>query len=83
MPVEHYKNMVVVVYTYTGQKAFTLNKEAQHIIDDILTIPGTKIEIRIIKENKQRIKVIEATAPDGRALRFNEVGTKLIGFREP
>lgn len=71
------------VYTYTDQKASTLNKEAQHIVDDILATPGTKIEIRIVTENKQRIKVIEATAPDGRTLRFNEDGTKLIGFREP
>ncbi|WP_337236334.1 VENN motif pre-toxin domain-containing protein [Proteus faecis] len=71
------------VYTYTDQKAATLNKEAQNIVNDILTTPGTKIESRYITENKQRIKVIEATAPDGRALRFNEDGSKLIGFREP
>lgn len=38
---------------------------------------------KIVTENKQRIKVIEATAPDARALRFNNNGTKLIGFREP
>ncbi|MGG5217604.1 MULTISPECIES: hypothetical protein [Rahnella] len=25
----------------------------------------------------------EATAPDGRALRFNADGSRLIGFREP
>lgn len=71
------------VYTYSSQKSSILNKEVQNIVDDILTDPDTKIETRIITENKQRIKVIEATAPDGRALRFNENGTKLIGFREP
>ena len=71
------------VYTYSSQKSSVLNKEAQNIVDDILSTPGTKIETRIITENKQRIKVIEATAPDGRAIRFNENGTKLIGFREP
>lgn len=71
------------IYTYTDQKASTLNKEAQHIVDDILSNPKTVITRTTATENKQIIKVIHATAPDGRTLRFNEDGTKLIGFREP
>lgn len=71
------------VYTYSSQKSSTLNREAQDIVNEILTASGTKVETRIITENKQRIKVIEATASDGRVLRFNEDGTKFIGFREP
>jgi len=70
-------------YTYSSQKASVLNQEAQTIVNEILSNPNTKIENRIIFENKQRITVVEATAPDGRALRFTSDGSKLIGFREP
>nr|WP_202115501.1 RHS repeat-associated core domain-containing protein [Gilliamella sp. Pas-s25] len=71
------------VYTYSSQKSYVLNKEAQNIVDDILSNPKTVIIHTTATENKQIIKVIHATAPDGRTLRFNEDGTKLIGFREP
>ncbi|MCC8466914.1 VENN motif pre-toxin domain-containing protein, partial [Photorhabdus bodei] len=71
------------VYSYSSQKASVLNKEAQTIVSEILSNPNTKIESRFVFENKQRIAVVEAIAPDGRALRFNADGTKLIGFREP
>ncbi|WP_434524875.1 hemagglutinin repeat-containing protein [Photorhabdus asymbiotica] len=71
------------VYSYSSQKASVLNQEAQTIVSEILSNPNTKIESRIVFENKQRITVVEATAPDGRALRFNADGTRLIGFREP
>ncbi len=71
------------VYSATDKKATTLNNEAQYIVDDILTNPKTTIEIRTAMENKQKITVIEAHAPDGRILRFNEDGTRFIGFREP
>ncbi|MFD0709648.1 VENN motif pre-toxin domain-containing protein, partial [Photorhabdus akhurstii] len=71
------------VYSYSSQKASVLNKEAQTIVSEILSNPNTKIESRFVFENKQRITVVEAIAPDGRALRFNADGTKLIGFREP
>lgn len=71
------------VYSYTSQKAAVLNQEAQAIVNDILNNPSTKVETRVVFENKQRITVVEATAPDGRALRFNADGSRLIGFREP
>ena len=71
------------VYTYSSQKASVLNKEAQNIVDDILSNPKTIITRTTATENKKIIKVIHATSPDGRTLRFNEDGTKLIGFREP
>ena len=71
------------LYTYSSQKASVLNKEAQNIVDDILSNPKTIITRTTATENKQIIKVIHATSPDGRTLRFNEDGTKLIGFREP
>uniref|UniRef100_UPI000B2183C3 hypothetical protein n=1 Tax=Gilliamella sp. Nev6-6 TaxID=3120252 RepID=UPI000B2183C3 len=71
------------VYTYSSQKASVLNKEAQNIVNDILSNPKTVITRTTATENKQIIKVIHAIAPDGRTLRFNEDGTKLIGFREP
>ncbi|MDI9266087.1 hemagglutinin repeat-containing protein [Serratia sp. PF2-63] len=71
------------VYSYTSQKASVLNQEAQAIVNDILSNPSTKVETRVVFENKQRITVVEATAPDGRALRFNADGSRLIGFREP
>ncbi|WP_336756989.1 hemagglutinin repeat-containing protein [Pantoea sp. USHLN298] len=71
------------VYTYSSQKASVLNQEAQTIVNEILSNPNTKIENRVIFENKQRITVVEATAPDGRALRFTSDGSKLVGFREP
>ncbi|WP_445327112.1 hypothetical protein [Xenorhabdus sp. PB30.3] len=69
--------------SYSSQKASILNQEAQTLIKEILSNPNTKIESRVVFENKQRIIVVEATAPDGRALRFNADGTRLIGFREP
>ena len=71
------------VYSYTSQKASVLNQEAQAIVNDILNNPSTKVETRVVFENKQKITVVEATAPDGRALRFNADGSRLIGFREP
>ena len=71
------------VYSYSSQKASVLNQEAQAIVNEILNNPNTKIETRVVFENKQKITVVEATAPDGRALRFNTDGSKLIGFREP
>ena len=52
-------------------------------MDDILSNPKTVITRTTATENKQIIKVIHVTAPDGRTLRFNEDGTKLVGFREP
>lgn len=56
-------------------------------MDDILSNPKTIITrttaTATATENKKIIKVIHATSPDGRTLRFNEDGTKLIGFREP
>lgn len=70
-------------YSYSSQKASVLNQEAQNIVNEILNNPNTKIESRVVFENKQRITVVEATAPDGRALRFNSDGSRLIGFREP
>lgn len=70
-------------YSYSSQKASVLNQEAQNIVNEILNNPNTKIESRVVFENKQRITVVEATAPDGRALRFNADGSRLIGFREP
>jgi filamentous hemagglutinin len=71
------------VYSYTSQKAAVLNQEAQSIVNEILNNPNTKVESRIVFENKQKVTVVEATAPDGRALRFNADGSRLIGFREP
>ncbi len=71
------------VYSATDKKATTLNSEAQFIVDDILTNPGTKFEAKKVFENRVEINVIEAKAPDGRILRFNEDGTRFIGFREP
>ncbi|WP_323610400.1 hemagglutinin repeat-containing protein [Pectobacterium versatile] len=71
------------VYSYSSQKASVLNQEAQTIVNEILKNPNTKIESRVVFENKQKITVVEATAPDGRALRFNADGSRLIGFREP
>lgn len=70
-------------YSYSSQKASVLNQEAQNIVNETLNNPNTKIESRVVFENKQRITVVEATAPDGRALRFNSDGSRLIGFREP
>lgn len=70
-------------YSYSSQKASVLNQEAQNIVNEILNNPNTKIESRVVFENKQRITVVEATAPDGRVLRFNADGSRLIGFREP
>ncbi|ACX88282.1 filamentous hemagglutinin family outer membrane protein [Pectobacterium parmentieri WPP163] len=71
------------VYSYSSQKASVLNQEAQTVVNEILNNTNTKIESRVVFENKQKITVVEATAPDGRALRFNADGTRLIGFREP
>ncbi|WP_392559805.1 hypothetical protein [Orbus mooreae] len=71
------------VYIYTNQKPSILNKEAQDIVNDILSNPQSKIEYKKATENKKIIDVIDVTAPDGRKLRFNESGTRLIGFREP
>lgn len=71
------------VYYYSSQKALTLNEEAQSIVNEILNNPRTKIETRTVFENKQRVTVMEVTAPDGRALRYNADGSRLIGFREP
>jgi filamentous hemagglutinin len=70
-------------YSYSSQKASILNQEAQSIVNEILNNPSTKVETRVVFENKQRVTVVEATAPDGRALRFSSDGTRLIGFREP
>lgn len=70
-------------YSYSSQKAAVLNQEGQAIVNEILGNPNSKIESRVVFENKQKITVVEVTAPDGRALRYNADGTKLIGFREP
>ncbi|MCZ3384998.1 hemagglutinin repeat-containing protein, partial [Kosakonia sp. SOY2] len=70
-------------YSYSSQKASVLNQEAQSIVNEILDNPGTKIESKIVFENKQPIEVIDAKAPDGRILRFSSDGSRFIGFREP
>lgn len=70
-------------YSYSSQKASILNQEAKAVVDEILSNPNTKLETRVVFENKQRITVVDATAPDGRILRFNSDGTRFIGFREP
>ena len=71
------------VYSSTDKKSTTLNREAQSIVDDILNDPKTQFNTRTVMEDKQKITVIEATASDGRVLRFNDNGTRFIGFREP
>lgn len=70
-------------YSYSSQKSAILNQEGQAIVNEILSNPNSKIEYRVVYENKQKITVLEVTAPDGRALRYNADGTKLIGLREP
>ncbi|HIE4391210.1 TPA: VENN motif pre-toxin domain-containing protein [Serratia liquefaciens] len=41
------------VYSYTSQKAAVLNQEAQAIVNDILNNPSTKVETRVVFENKE------------------------------
>ena len=56
-----------------------INTVAQEIVDDILTMPGTKIE----NVHSARFgQVTEVDAPDGRGLRYDSNGI-LIGFLEP
>jgi len=57
----------------------SINQQGQHIIDDILTIPGGTTVTR----NHARFgQVIEIRSPDGRGVRYAADG-KFIGFLEP
>ncbi|AFI90581.1 hypothetical protein C5E22_09835 [Pectobacterium parmentieri] len=42
------------VYSYSSQKASVLNQEAQTIVNEILNNTNTKIESRVVFENKQK-----------------------------
>ncbi|VWX57598.1 exported hypothetical protein [Burkholderiales bacterium 8X] len=56
-----------------------VNQQGQHVVDDILTSPGSTMVTR----NHARFgEVTEVWAPDGRGLRYGADG-KFIGFLEP
>jgi hypothetical protein len=55
-----------------------INRQAQDIVDDILTTPGTKI----INRHRGRFgNTVEHIAPDGRGIVFDSNG-KFLFFRE-
>jgi filamentous hemagglutinin len=61
-------------------KASIMNATGQGIVDDILTMPGSVIDVPY--KRKYGRYFIEVWAPDGRGLRFELDGT-LHGFLEP
>jgi filamentous hemagglutinin len=57
----------------------SVNQQGQHVVDDILTSPGSATATR----NHARFgEVTEVRAPDGRGVRYGADG-KFIGFLEP
>ncbi|OCQ23661.1 hypothetical protein A7985_06885 [Pseudoalteromonas luteoviolacea] len=71
------------IYSSSSRKARVQNQEAQDIVDDILTTPGTKLINKTAKKNGQTVPVVDAIAPDGRIFRFDPSENNLSGFREP
>lgn len=71
------------VYLSSSRKAGVQNQEAQDIVDDILTTPGTQFINKTVRKNGQPVSVIDAVAPDGRTFRFDSSRNNLSGFREP
>ncbi len=71
------------VYSSSSRKAGVQNQEAQDIVDDILTTPGTQFINKTARKNGQPVSVIDAVAPDGRTFRFDSSRNNLSGFREP
>ncbi len=57
----------------------SINQQGQHVVDDILTTPGSTMTTR---HHARFGEVTEVRAPDGRGLRYGPDG-KLIGFLEP
>ncbi|MDQ2829498.1 MAG: hypothetical protein M3Y74_10670, partial [Chloroflexota bacterium] len=62
-----------------GKSVPEINKEAQEIVEDILTHPGSTFDAY---QHSRYGDIIEVIAPDGRGLRYNARGT-FIGFLEP
>ncbi|RQF75807.1 two-partner secretion system putative hemagglutinin TpsA2 [Pseudomonas aeruginosa] len=57
----------------------SINQQGQHVVDDILTTPGSTMTTR---HHARFGEVTEVRAPDGRGLRYGSDG-KFIGFLEP
>ncbi len=57
----------------------SINQQGQHVVDDILTTPGSTMTTRHYARFGE---VTEVRAPDGRGLRYGSDG-KFIGFLEP
>nr|WP_272884265.1 hemagglutinin repeat-containing protein [Stutzerimonas stutzeri] len=57
----------------------SINQQGQHVVDDILTTPGSTMTTR---HHARFGEVTEIRAPDGRGLRYGSDG-KFIGFLEP
>ena len=56
-----------------------INRQAQDIVDDLLTTPGTTA---VTRHHARFGDVLEIRAPDGRGLRYGADG-KFLGFLEP
>jgi filamentous hemagglutinin len=56
-----------------------INRQAQDIVDDLLTAPGTTT---VTRHHARFGNVHEIRAPDGRGLRYGADG-ELLGFLEP
>jgi RHS repeat-associated protein len=57
----------------------SVNQQGQHVVDDILTSPGSTMATR---HHARFGQVTEVRAPDGRGVRYGPDG-KFIGFLEP
>ena len=71
------------IYSSSSRKPAVQNEEAQDIIDDILTTPGTQFINKTARKDGVSVPVLDAISPDGRAFRFDASINNLSGFREP
>lgn len=71
------------IYSSSSRKPAVQNKEAQDIIDDILTTLGTLFINKTAKKDGVSVPVLDAMSPDGRVFRFDASINNLSGFREP